>query len=375
MIITDIRLAKLTVPLVTPFKTSLRTVTEIDDLVVVIHTDSGEVGYGSAPETPLITGDTHSSMIEVINKVFIPLLMESNIENTWQIAAKLQQVIPCHNSAKAALEIALFDLYGQLHHLPLYQALLMTNSSEPLTSRCDEPMILKTDITISMNDFDSMLADSNKAISQGFDVLKVKVGNNLNDDIKSVIRLYKAIGKHVGIRLDVNQAWTAEQTLHAAQCFIDNNVIIELIEQPVKADDISGLQYITERTEIPIMADESAFNLNQIQNLVEQKAADIINIKLMKTAGITQAVAIADYCESKNIPCMIGCMLEGSIAVAAAAHLALAKSSSITKIDLDGPSLGRYDPVTGGVCFDKSTIYLSNAAGLGITAIDGLIYL
>ncbi|TPH18060.1 dipeptide epimerase [Litorilituus lipolyticus] len=375
MNITEIRLAKLNVPLVTPFKTSLRSVTEIDDLVVVIHTDSGEVGYGSAPETPLITGDTHQSMIDVIRNTFTPLLVGKSIEDTWALAATLQQAIPLHNSAKAALEIALFDLYAKRLNLPLYQVLSTTRAGESLDNQSNIPLVLKTDITISMNDFDTMFVDSKKAIAQGFDVLKVKVGNNLQQDIDSVIRLYKEFGESVAIRLDVNQAWTAQQTVQAAQCFTDNHVSIELIEQPVKADDITGLKYIAERTAIPIMADESAFNLTQVKNLIEQQAADIINIKLMKTAGLTQALAITDYCQSKQVTCMIGCMLEGSIAVAAAAHLALAKSQTISKIDLDGPSLGLYDPVHGGVCFDKANIYISNEAGLGISTIEGLQFL
>jgi L-alanine-DL-glutamate epimerase-like enolase superfamily enzyme len=103
------------------------------------------------------------------------------------------------------------------------------------------------------------------------------------------------------------------------------------------------------------------------------RAADIVNIKLMKTGGISNAIKIADICSLYGMDCMIGCMLESSIGVAAAVHLAVAKSDVISKVDLDGPSLSQYDPVTSGVLFNESEISVTNAPGLGITHIEGLI--
>lgn len=95
----------------------------------------------------------------------------------------------------------------------------------------------------------------------------------------------------------------------------------------------------------------------------------------MKTGGLSNAIKIADICDIYHVDCMIGCMLEGSIGVAAAAHLAAAKANVITKIDLDGPTLGQYDPVQGGVDFNLANIRLGDGAGLGIERIDGLVEL
>ena len=119
------------------------------------------------------------------------------------------------------------------------------------------------------------------------------------------------------------------------------------------------------------MADESVFGPIEVIQLIEQRAADIINIKLMKTGGISNAVRIADIAAVYDVECMIGCMIETSISVAAAVHLAIAKSSVITKVDLDGPSLCAFDPVDGGVIFNESEISASDAPGLGIRAIRG----
>jgi L-alanine-DL-glutamate epimerase-like enolase superfamily enzyme len=114
------------------------------------------------------------------------------------------------------------------------------------------------------------------------------------------------------------------------------------------------------------MADESAFNLEQVKQLQQHQAVDIINIKLMKAGGLYPAMQIADYCAQHNILCMIGCMLEGSIGVAAAAHLAAAYPDTIKLIDLDGPTLGQYDPVNNATHFVDAHIHLNTRFGLGI---------
>ncbi|PCK07008.1 MAG: dipeptide epimerase [Alteromonadaceae bacterium] len=363
MKITNIRFAKLTVPLVTPFKTALRTVTNIDDLVVIIETNNGEVGYGAAPATPVITGDTHGSMMAAIDAVIKPLLIGRDIADLSDLTNIVQSALVNNTSAKAAIEIALFDLWGKLYKAPLYKL---------LGGGCSQ---LKTDITISIDTIDKMIHDSQKALTQGFTILKIKIGKDIHQDIERVKNIYQVVKGKALIRLDVNQGWTAKQTVFAMQNLDAAGVELELIEQPVKADDLAGMRYVTERVLTPIMADESAFGPKEVIELITTGAADIINIKLMKTGGLSNAIKIADICQTYHVDCMIGCMLEGSISVAAAAHLAAAKSNVITKIDLDGPALGQYDPVHGGVHFNFANISLSDAPGLGIERIDGLVEL
>jgi len=360
MKITNIRFAKLKVPLVTPFKTALRTVENIEDLVIIIETDTGDIGYGAAPATPVITGDTHGSIIAAITTVLKPLLLGREIENLNGIIDVIQSGIIKNTSAKAAVEIAIYDLWGKFFNAPLYKLLGGGNNQ------------LKTDITISVDNIDKMVSDSLKALEQGFDILKIKIGKDIHQDIERVKTIYQTVKNKALIRLDVNQGWTAKQTVFAIQKLESAGVELELIEQPVKADDLAGMRYISQRICTPIMADESAFGPKEVIELITTGAADIINIKLMKTGGLSNAIKVADICSVYNVECMIGCMLEGSIGVAAAAHLATAKSNIITKIDLDGPVLGQFDPVIGGVDFNLSNITLSDSAGLGIEKIEGL---
>ncbi|GAA0357137.1 dipeptide epimerase [Bowmanella denitrificans] len=360
MKITDIKFAMLRVPLKTPFKTALRTVEKVEDVIVIIETDTGHRGYGEAPATAVITGDTHGSIIEAIKTMIKPKLIGEDIEDLNRITHLIQGSIVKNYSAKAAVEIAIYDLFAQRYNAPLYKIL---GGGEPT---------LSTDITISVDYIDKMVKDSIEAVNRGFETLKIKVGKDIGVDIERVKAIYAAVEGKALLRLDANQGWTAKEAVYALTKLEDAGVRLELVEQPVKGHDLEGMKYITERVHTPVMADESTFGPKEVIELIKMRAADIINIKLMKTGGISNAIRIADIAETFDVQCMIGCMLETSISVAAAAHLAVAKSHIITKVDLDGPSLCAFDPVIGNVKFNGAEISIENTPGLGIKEIKGL---
>ncbi len=360
MKITDIRFAMLRVPLKTPFKTALRTIDTVEDIVVIVNTDTGHVGYGEAPATAVITGDTHGSIVEAIRKFIRPRLIGEEIANLNRITGLIQGALEKNSSAKAAVEIAVYDLFGQLYDAPLYK---MLGGGDP---------VITTDITISVDYIEKMVADSIAAVERGFETLKIKVGKDIGVDLERIKAIYAAVEGRALLRRDANQGWNAKQAVYAIQTLEDSGVKLELVEQPVKAQDLAGLKYVTERVHTPIMADESVFGPAEVIDLIKMRAADIINIKLMKTGGLSKAIQIADICAIHQVECMIGCMIETGISVAAAAHLAVAKANVITKIDLDGPSLCQFNPVEGGVVFDEAEIRLTDAPGLGIRNIAGL---
>jgi o-succinylbenzoate synthase len=360
MKITDVRLARVRVPLRTPFKTALRTVDIIDDIIVMVHTDTGHVGWGEAPPTAVITGDTHESITRAINGSIAPRLIGADIADLDELTALVQRAIGRNSSAKAAVEIALYDLSGQLAGAPLYR--LLGGGTSRVT----------TDITISVDGADKMVADSLHAIARGFTALKVKVGQDVDADIERVKAIHAAVAGRALLRLDANQGWTPEQAVRALQVIEAAGIELDLVEQPVKADDLDGLQYVTARVTTPVMADESAFSLDDVTEIIRRRAADIVNIKLMKTGGISNALRIADFCAAHGMQCMMGSMLETSISVAAAAHVAAARSGTITRVDLDGPQLGTFIPTVGGARFDGPEILLPDAPGLGIRSVLGL---
>lgn len=362
MKITDIKLGHISVPLKTPFKTALRTVESVEDIIVIIETDTGNIGYGEAPPTGVITGDTRGAIIGAIKDHIKPSLIGMDIENFEEIMLKLHSSVVKNTSAKAAVDIALYDLYGQMFKAPIYK--LLGGYRKEIT----------TDITISVNTPEEMAEDSIKAINLGYKTLKVKVGKNPSLDIDRLKAIRDAVGYDIDIRIDANQGWKPKEAINILTDIENMGLNLELVEQPVEAHDIEGLKLVTDNVNTPVLADESVFSPRDAMNIIQNRAADLINIKLMKTGGIHNALKIISMAEIYGIECMIGCMLEAKVSVTAAVHLAAAKKI-ITKIDLDGPVLCSEDPILGGAIFNNSKIKANDGNGFGIEKIQGLKYI
>jgi L-alanine-DL-glutamate epimerase-like enolase superfamily enzyme len=218
-----------------------------------------------------------------------------------------------------------------------------------------------------------MAQDSIEAVRRGYKTLKIKVGLDSQMDIKRIQAIRDAVGYNVDLRLDANQGWKPKEAVMLLRKMEDKGFNIELVEQPVSANDLEGLKYVTQNVNTPILADESVFSPFDAVKIIQNRAADLINIKLMKTGGIHNALKICSVAEIYGVECMIGCMLESKISVSAAVHLAASKSI-ITKIDLDGPGLCKEDPVDGGPQFQDYKITLNDEWGLGFKNIGNLSF-
>ena len=357
MKITEVRLGKISVPLRVPFKTALRRVDSVEDVIVEIITDTGHKGYGEAPPTGVITGDTTDAIIGAVRDHISKKIIGLDIDNFEDVIQEVQSSVIHNTSAKAAVDMALYDLYGQLFNIPVYK--LFGGARKTIT----------TDITISVNDPDTMALDAINAIERGYDTLKVKVGVDPSLDLARLSAVRKAVGHDVRIRIDANQAWTPKEAVRILNSMQEKNLGLELVEQPVKAADIEGLKYVTERSYVPVLADESVFSPEDALKIMQYHAADMINIKLMKCGGLYNALKIISAAEIYGVECMLGCMLEAKISVNAAVELACAKKI-ITRIDLDGPVLCSEDPIIGGAVFNEKDITVSDAPGMGIKGIE-----
>lgn len=362
MKITEIRLGRISVPLRVPFKTALRSVSSVEDVVVEIHTDTGAVGYGEAPPTGVITGDTTGAIIGAIQDHIAKTIIGRDVDDFEDVIQSVQNCIVKNTSAKAAVDMALWDLYGQLYKIPVYK--LLGGAKKHII----------TDITISVNSPEEMAWDAMDAIKRGYDCLKVKVGADPTLDVARLAEIRKAVGNDVCIRIDANQAWQPKEAVRILNQMQEKGLAIEFVEQPVKAHDFEGLKYVTERSYVPVLADESVFSPEDAVKIMQTRAADLVNIKLMKCGGLYNALKIVSAAEVYGVECMIGCMLEAKISVNAAVELACAKKI-ITKIDLDGPVLCKEDPVLGGALFEEQKITVSDEPGLGIHGVEGLVYL
>ena len=361
MKITDISLGTVSIPLRTPFKTALRTVSEIQDLLVRVTLDSGETGYGEAPPTAVITGETIPSMVCALREYLAPAVLGLDPANREEVFGRLDRAMAKNTSAKAALDTAIHDALARALGVPLFRYL---GGEAPEGVRSS----LETDITISVNDPDTMADDTRIAISRGFNILKVKVGKGGVVDVERVRRVREAAGRSAVLRIDANQGWTPEEAVRTICMMEDAGLNIELVEQPVSCHDFKGMQYVTANTNTPILADESVFSTEDAARIIEERGADLINIKLMKTGGIYPAEKICDMAEAAGVSCMMGCMLESAVSVSGAAHLAAARSI-VAFCDLDGPSLCAENPYEGGPVYREQKILLPETPGIGITKV------
>jgi len=359
--ITEIAIGTIEIPLLTPFKTALRTVDRIQDLLVRVTLDSGETGFGEAPPTAVITGETIPSMQAAIRDYLAPSVLGLDPSDREECFSRLEKAMAKNTSAKAALDIAIHDALSRALGLPLFRYLAQ---KAPEQARAE----LETDLTISVNDPETMAADTRDAVARGFRILKVKVGKGGETDVERVRRVREAAGPDAVLRIDANQGWTPEEAVRTIGMMEDAGLNIELVEQPVSCHNFKGMQYVTAHTATPVLADESVFAPEDAARIIEEHGADLINIKLMKTGGIYPAEKICDMAEANGIACMMGCMLESAVSVSGAAHLAAARSV-VTMCDLDGPSLCAENPYAGGPIYREQQILLPEAPGIGITRV------
>ncbi|HOO88627.1 MAG TPA: dipeptide epimerase, partial [Synergistales bacterium] len=328
--------------------------------VVVVETEEGVCGYGEAPPTAVITGDTNGAIRGAVEERLRPLLSGRETDDLNSLLDIVDTALVHNASAKAAVDIALHDLWGKTLGRPLYELLGGTARE------------VETDYTISVNAPETMVKDSLEAVADGYSALKIKVGTDFHLDMQRLEEIRAAVGKHVLLRVDANQGWTPKEAIRTIRFLEDKGLDIELVEQPVKAHDFEGLKMVTDSVDTLILADESVFSVRDAFTVLSMRAADLINIKLMKTGGIRNAVAICGMARACGVECMIGAMMETKISVSAACHLASALPV-ITRADLDPPILCASDPVVGGATYRGSSVVPSGGAGLGIEKINGLV--
>jgi L-alanine-DL-glutamate epimerase-like enolase superfamily enzyme len=225
-----------------------------------------------------------------------------------------------------------------------------------------------TDITLGIKSPREMAEDAVKAVKKGFKALKVKVGVNPTEDVERIRLIREAAGGDIQLRIDANQGWIPKQAIEALNKMEKFN--IQFAEQPVPAEDMKGLVEVRKNSPIPIMADESVHSPEDALRLIQAEAVDLINIKLMKSGGILKARKIAAIAEAARIPCMIGCMGESEIGIAAGAHLAAAVKN-IQYADLDSDLLLKDKLVKkGGTKVKDSMRVFPKQDGLGIKELN-----
>lgn len=303
------------------FVTALRSADTVASVLVEVRTSDGARAWGEATPVRAVTGETIASVEETLGRL-IPRVVGLDADDL-DAGLDAVHVDTGDPSAHAALDLALHDLAARRRGISLRRLLGVD----------DTRTAVATDVTISAGD-PAVMAEAARACSaEGFDVLKLKVGDGRADDVERVAAV-AAAAPAARLRLDANQGWDVGGALALLDTLAARGVAIELLEQPVPADDLAALAAVTNRTEVPVLADEAVYTAGDVERVAAAGAADLVNLKLMKCGGLRPARLAADTAEAAGLGWLIGCMMERAPGVVAAASLA-ARSGPGPVHDLD----------------------------------------
>lgn len=322
-----------------PFKVSGYSRTRTPIVIIELEFD-GRIGYGESTMPPYL-GETQESVHAFLNK--INLSKFSSPTDLDAILDEVDQIDSGNNSAKAGFDIALHDLICKLKGQNLSQ-FYSVPKSEPLSS-----------FTIGLDTPEMMAQKVDEAKELGFKILKIKLGSE-HQDFEIMERILKEWKGPFSI--DANQGWkNKEQSLDLIHFLKEKGCVF--IEQPFKKEDFSASAWLTERSSLPIIADESVKRLTDIAHV--QTCFHGINVKLMKSTGIREAYRMIQEAQKLKMKVVTGCMAESSCAVSAMANFA----SLADWVDLDGPFLITNDPFSGVILKDGKLIQ-SEEPGIGV---------
>ncbi len=354
MKITGIECYAVRLPLIKPFIISYGTYSHVESVLVRLTTETGVIGWGEATPDPFVTGESWASTEAMLRHDLLPLLRDQNPLAREAIYARLDGLVTGAPSAKAAIDLALWDLAGKQAGLSV-AALLGGPVHDALTWH----------VTLSIGAPGVIAQEARAAVAAGHTEIKMKVGAaRLQDDVDRIMAVREAVGPEIALMVDANQGWRDPATAIRAINAIAPAAPV-WIEQPIRADDFAGLAEVRRATGIAQMADEGVHSARDGLRIIELRAADLINVKLMKTGGITGAMRLIAICEAAGLRCMVGSMVESAIATAAGAQIALARRAVVAN-GLVGPVMLREDIATGLTYADGAIRLDPDAPGLGV---------
>jgi L-alanine-DL-glutamate epimerase-like enolase superfamily enzyme len=339
-----------------PYTIAYRTISAVDLFFVQLNTGDGLSGLGSASPAAAVTGETADACREALERG-ASLLEGADSRHLGELTRRMEKDLAATPAARAALDMALHDLFASRLGVPLADYL----------GRCHQA--LPTSITIGIKPVEETLAEAEEYMARGFTHLKVKLGQDLEEDQRRLIRLRERIGPEMRIRVDANQGYSVAETLRFARTV--REVDIEFVEQPLPMAAVDEMRALPDDLRLTLAADESLQTPADAMALAAPPAAcGIFNIKLMKCGGITPALEIAATAATARLSLMWGCMDESIISISAALHAAYACPAT-RFLDLDGSLDLEEDVARGGFILRHGRLHLPAAAGLGVELLDG----
>jgi L-alanine-DL-glutamate epimerase-like enolase superfamily enzyme len=333
-----------------PYSISYETIDACEGVFMRMNTERGKTGLGFAAPDPAVTGETAAEVLECFNSTIEPILKGFDAFEYARIMETLKDNLPRHPSARAMVDMALFDVIAQKAGVPLYKMLGGFRKE------------IATSITIGIMPVHMAVEHTKEHLKRGFRILKIKGGAHVEEDIEKIIRIRELAGDQIKIRFDANQGYTFDESVRFLKETDDYG--IELLEQPTLKNDLDLLRKVTLNASIPVMADESLLSLSDVFQLSKQGSSDLINIKLMKTGGIMEAMHINSVARAAGIKAMVGCMDESALGISAALHFALSRPN-VEYADLDGHLDVATDPFEGMLKIRDGKLLPPESPGLG----------
>lgn len=321
------------IPITDPFVVATGARVVAENVFVRVTLRDGTQGYGEAAPFPEVGGETRESCSAVLGRL-APALIGKPAANYAALAGQLAEAARAHPAARCGLETAIIDVHCRAMQIPMWK----------LWGGADvRPR--ETDITIPIATAEKTVTLARGWYEKGFRLFKMKVGKDVDQDIRRLEAVHREL-PGISFIGDGNQGFSREECLAFARGVRRFGGQMVLLEQPVVRDDLDSMTAIRRDTGIPMAADESVRSLADAREVIARKAADYINIKIMKT-GVIEAVAIAETTRAAGLKLMAGGMVETRIAMGCSFSLALGMTG-FDILDLDTPLLLATDPVQGG---------------------------
>lgn len=308
-------------------------------VVIALRLDDGREFFGESTPVEYVTGETQESVLSAIAHAR-PRLEAMDVSRLKPGLDRLRSILPDSPSARAGVEIALYNAHAGITGISLW-----SQFGGGVTS-------VETDITLSISD--DAVERAIEAANRGFRVFKMKVGGDQEADIRRVLAVNQAV-PGARFRLDGNQGFNAEGTLKFIDNVLEAGVKLELVEQPVPKEDLESLDRVAVDSPVPVFADEAVKSAADALRLVRETRVQGINVKLMKS-GISGALDIIAIARAAGVSLMIGCMLESRRGISFSLALACG-TGAFDYVDLDSHLLIREEGEN--MYFDQSGPVLS----------------
>lgn len=355
-VIGDVRVIRASIPLRRPHLMSFTRLEAVDFVFVRLESRDGLVGWGEAAclGGPTWSEESAESVAATVERYIAPWLPGRDAGSVEALRLEMGRRVQGNPFARAAVEMALWDLNGRALGVPVHRL---------LGGRVRDRVPLSW--SLAVEDPEAEVAEAMDLAARGHRIFKIKTGaHDLARDVERVRRIREALGPGVSLRIDANQGWDRARALRAVRAMEPWG--LDFVEQPVPRWDLEGLAEIGRKAGVPVMADESCCSPHDALALARLGGVGILSLKVTKSAGLAGAMAVSRVAEAAGLGCYVGCMIETSLGTAAYLHVALAAAPVTWGCELFGPLLLLGDVAPAPVRYADGAILALDGPGLGV---------